>query len=130
MGVLRPPLRPALVLVLMLLAGLRPVSAVDEAQERRVRGGLKLFRAVLSADEDIAGKTDSSGALLLLVVYDKDRERAEGFAEELRQLGKGDKRGTIRKLPIRVEVSNDLTFEQTDGDVPAGIYIVEPLYTP
>ncbi|HIG19045.1 MAG TPA: hypothetical protein EYQ31_18045 [Candidatus Handelsmanbacteria bacterium] len=37
-------------------------------QERRIRSGLRLFRAVLAADEDIASKTDSSGALCLTVV--------------------------------------------------------------
>lgn len=58
----------ALLLVLVLVVAAHAAIGVDEAQERRIRSGLRLFRAVLAADEDIASKTDSSGALCLTVV--------------------------------------------------------------
>jgi hypothetical protein len=55
-------------LLLVLVVAAHAAIGVDEAQERRIRSGLRLFRAVLAADEDIASKTDSSGALCLTVV--------------------------------------------------------------
>lgn len=122
-------MRRALFILVMMLAGSHSAaSAVDEVQERRIRSGLRLFRAVLAADEDSASKTDSAGKLLLLVVYADDRKLAESFAAELEQLGKGDKRGTVRKLPIEVRVSNDLSLEPFQNQVPADIYVVEKLY--
>ena len=120
--------RTLFILLLMLAFSHAAASAVDEVQERRIRSGLRLFRAVLAADKDIASKTDSAGKLLLLVVYADDRKLAESFAAELEQLGKGDKRGTVRKLPIDVQVSNDLSLKPFQNQVPAGIYVVEKLY--
>ena len=55
-------------LLLVLVVAAHAAIGVEEAQERRIRSGLRLFRAVLAADEDIASKTDSSGALCLTVV--------------------------------------------------------------
>ena len=122
-------MRRTLFLFLLILAGLVPAAlAVDEAQERRIRSGLKLFRALLAADEDIAAKADGKGKLLLVVLYVENRKLAEGFATELEQLGKGDKRGIIRKLPIEVQVSNDLSTKLFQDRVPAGIYMVEKLF--
>lgn len=99
----------------------------DEAQERRTRGGLRLFRAILAADEDISSKTNPNGSLLLTVLYHENSRMAETFAEELRILGKGSKRGKIRKVPIEVEISNDLSLDSYADRVPAGFFIVEDL---
>lgn len=111
--------------LLILAVGCRAGFAVDEAQERRIRGGLRLFQAILAADEDIASKADSSGKLLLLVVYADDRRLADGFAEELAQLRQGDGRG--RRAPTEVQVINDLGLKAYQNRVPAGIFVVEEL---
>lgn len=98
---------------------------VDEAQERRIRSGLRLFRAVLAADEDIATKVDSGGSLQLAVVYVGDRNLALSFADELRQLSQG-KKGAIRKLPVQVRVHSQAELAAAPS-TPAGIYVVEAL---
>jgi hypothetical protein len=100
---------------------------VDEVQERRTRGGLRLFRAILAADEDIASKTGPEGTLLLTVLHSQNSGVAEKFAEELRTLGKGNKQGKIRKVPIEVEVSNDLSLATYTDRKPAGFFLVEDL---
>jgi|APSaa5957512622_1039677.scaffolds.fasta_scaffold72088_2 hypothetical protein len=109
--------------LLMLAISAHAAIGVDEAQERRIRSGLKLFRAVLAADEDIASKADSSGALCLSVVFYGNRQLAEGFAAELMTLSSGTK-GGIRKLPVKVRV---LSWQEMNDslEVPAGIYVVE-----
>lgn len=114
-------------LIVLLLATWCQAVVVDEVQERRIRIGLKLFRAVLSADEDIEGKSDSSSRLSLLVVYRDNRELAVDFARELAELGKGEKRGTIRGLPIDVHIGNQTELDSLKGRAPAGVYIAEEL---
>lgn len=116
-------------LALLLLTVWSPVDAIDadEVQARRIRGGLRLFRAILAADEDIADKTTSEGALRLIILHAGDVDLAEEVAEELRTLGKGSKRGHIRKIPIDVQVS-DMTNADALADIgPAGVFLVENL---
>ena len=93
----------AVIALLLLVSPALAASGIDEAQERRIRSGLRLFRAVLAADKDIASKVDSTGTLSLTLLYAGDRRLAEDFAEELRQLSRG-KKGAIRKLPVSVVV--------------------------
>lgn len=121
-------MKRALFLLVLLLVGWHQVArAADEAQERRIRIGLRLFRVTLAADEDLAHKADPAGKLLLVVFYAEDSNLAKEFAEELRQLGRGDERGTIRKVPIDVQVSNDPELKAYWNRVPAGIFLVEDL---
>lgn len=120
--------RLLLLITLLLCVSYTLAHALDEAQERRVRTGMRLFRVILAADEDILSKTNEDGKLSLWVVYGADLKQAEDFAEELKELGKGDDKGNIRKVPIEIKITNDLSFDTSPKSPPAGIFIVENLY--
>lgn len=115
------------VLLTLLLALSAWAVDTDEVRERRIRGGLRLFRAILAADEDISRKTDADGRLRLIVLHEQRPDEAKSFAEELAGLGKGKKRGRIRGVPIEVEASDDLALESFASDPPAGFFLVESL---
>ena len=114
-------------IILILLLTTSATFAADEAQERRIRSGLRLFGALLAADEDIATKTSSDGKLNILIIYATDQKLAETFAKELEQLGRGKKQGTIRNMPIEVHISNDLSLTSFQKQPPAGIFLLETL---
>jgi hypothetical protein len=93
-----------------------------ERDELRVRAGLDLFPSLVTADLDIAKKKGSDGTVTLLLIYTDNRAQAVSMSETLSALK------TIRNIPIRVEVSNDLTMRVYTDNPPAGIFITQPLY--
>jgi hypothetical protein len=103
------------------------VRAADDAEDRRARIGLRLFRTALAADIDLKAKVATDGQLRLLVVHADQPERAKAFAGELAQTGGGEKSGRIREWPFLVAVSNELTADALARQRPAGIYIVQDL---
>ncbi len=107
-----------IVLVFALLAA--PADA-GGGQGRRVWAGLDLFPSLLAADLDIAHKQDD-GTLLLVLVYVDDREAAEEMARHLRE-----EIGTIRKIPIRVELTDDPQLSRYAERPPAGIFLTQRL---
>jgi hypothetical protein len=103
------------------------VLAADDADDRRARIGLRLFRTALAADVDLASKVGTDGRLKLLVVHADQADRANGFATELAQTGQGEQTGQIRNVPFTVEVTSDLTAGGLAARKPAGIYVVQDL---
>jgi hypothetical protein len=93
-----------------------------ERDELRVRAGLDLFPSLVTADLDISKKKGSDGTLTLLLIYTDNRAQAVLMAQTLGELK------TIRNIPIRVEVSNDLTMGAYAANPPAGIFLTQPLY--
>jgi hypothetical protein len=93
-----------------------------ERDELRVRAGLDLFPSLVTADLDIAKKKGSDGSLTLLLIYTDNRAQAVLMSETLSALKK------IRNIPIRVEVSNDLTMRSYADNPPAGIFLTQHLY--
>lgn len=89
--------------------------------ELRVKAGLDLFPSLLTADLDIADKKGNDGFLTLLLIYTDDRSQVMKMAGVLGSLEK------IRKIPIRVEITNDLTMSSFKDNPPAGIFIAQPL---
>ena len=89
-----------LVLVLGLSLAGATVQA-DSNDERRIRAGARLFRALLAADVGLEAKTDKDGSLRVLVLGN-----SESLGNELRELiappesGDGSR---IRGLPLKVE---------------------------
>ncbi|MDH5755682.1 MAG: hypothetical protein OEZ55_03325 [Nitrospinota bacterium] len=112
---------------LMLLLSFQGALAADAYEERRVKAGVKFFQAMLAADLDIGSKGGDDGALLLLVVYKGDRVGAENISWQLNISGEGQTPTSIRKIPIHVEVTNDMTFRQYAARKVAGVYIGENL---
>ena len=50
----------------------------------------------------------------------------EAFATELRNSGCDPQAGTIRNIPISIEITNDKTLGDFQDRVPAGIFLMDP----
>jgi hypothetical protein len=122
-----PPTGQAWLLLALLLAllGGDMLAYADEADERRVRIGLRLFRTLLAADLDLAAKVDPQGHLPLLLLYHDDRALAERFAAEVFPAEGELPHGKIQALPVRVILSNDT--EPQIWQAPAAIFLLQPL---
>ena len=101
---------------------IHPASA-DEVQDRRAEAGVRLFRALLAADLDLAKKTSGNNQLLIAFFYAGDARRAKTAATAFAT-------GDIRGLSVASEATNDPTFASFAGRVPAGIFILDPLPKP
>jgi hypothetical protein len=93
-----------------------------ERDELRVNAGIDLFPSLIAADLDIEKKRGSDGTITLLLFYTDNRAQAVSMSE---RLSEGKK---IRNIPIRVEISNDLTMRVYTDNPPAGIFLTQPLY--
>ena len=110
------PFRRAIATV-MLLLGVH-YAAADETADRRTSAGVRLFRAVLAADTDLAKKTVAPNQLLIVFVCVDDRRGAADLAQRFVQ--------EIRGLSVVTEVTTDATFAGYAKRVPAGIFIAQP----
>ncbi|MDH5508978.1 MAG: hypothetical protein OEZ32_01340 [Nitrospinota bacterium] len=110
---------------LVLLLSLQAASASDPYEERRVKAGVKFFQAMLAADLDIESKKGEDGALLVIVAYKVDGPAADNIATQLGISDKGRASASIRKIPIRIEVTNDMTFQKYADRRVAGVFIGE-----
>ena len=97
------------------------IAAAVGRDKLRVKAGLDLFPSLLTADLDIEEKKGDDGFLTLLLIYTDDRAQAVEMARVLNSLKK------IRKIPIRVEITNDLSMHSFKDSPPAGIFITQPL---
>ncbi len=116
----RPSVLRSAALALVVLLFSLGTSHLSPRQERRLRTGLDLFPSFLAADLDLDAKRDPAGELVLVLLYINYHQEARELA---RQLGKF---GTIRKLPFRVEVTNDVSLSSYAQHPPAGIFLTEP----
>jgi hypothetical protein len=119
-------------LLLGILLGFLSVwqEALGGPQEQRVQIGLRLFRTLLAADQDLAKKVSVEGRLELALIYRDDRRQAEEFATALRESGHGSEQGKIRNYPIQVTLIDGAHLEELQQQAPAAIYLVQPLPDP
>lgn len=110
-----------LLLCCILSVAMIAAGSAGERNELRVRAGLDLFPSFLAADRDITNKHGADGKLLLLLVYRDQKETAEKLARSLEAIG------TIRSIPVRVELASITTVDGLSGINPAGIFIIQPL---
>jgi len=119
-----------IVLLLLIQLGWAVPNAFSADQEStRIRIGLKLFRTILAADTQITEKLDENKQLALAVVYKSDEIQAQEYTEKLLNLGKGKKKGKIKKIPISVDSIATNELEKLSEKRYAGIYLVEELET-
>lgn len=110
--------------LLILLSCLDTFSvALGSPQEQRVQIGLRLFRTLLAADQNLSGKVDTQGRLELVLLYQDDRSQAEEFAKALRSSGQGK----IKKIPLQVTPLDIANLAALRTRVPAALYLVQPL---
>ncbi|MBE1301293.1 MAG: hypothetical protein GJ680_15485 [Alteromonadaceae bacterium] len=111
--------------MLYLFASNIHAQSFDEEQERRVRSGLQMFRSILSADKDINKKHNEQQGIDIVFVYDKDLERAQALARRFVRMGRGDKKGKIKDLPITIHIMRNLAGIAQENIQAAGIFILE-----
>ena len=91
----------------------------DSDEDRRVRAGARLFRALLAADLGLEGKAQKDGALHVLV-YRRDAKTGDDVAELIAPAGDAEQ-NKIRGLEVQVEVTDALP---TGGGVqPVGVFL-------
>ncbi len=117
-------LRASPLAFLLLLLGLTLAVAnasADNYDERRVRHGARLFRALLAADVGLPQKLGADGKLHLLV-YGADA----GLAAEIGELIAPRDAGLIQQLSVIVERIEKLpAAEATDATAPVGLFLIE-----
>src|SRR3954468_12088902 len=104
-------------LALLLALVLSSLLFGDEVNDRRAAAGIRLFRALLAADLDLAKKTVAPNQLLIVFFYVDDKTRAAGLAQ---RFATDDK---IRGISIVTEVTNDPNFAAYDKRMPAGVFL-------
>ncbi|MCG3193135.1 MAG: hypothetical protein DIJKHBIC_02385 [Thermoanaerobaculia bacterium] len=95
----------------------------DAQQDRRTESGLKLFRAMLSADVEIDRKTVDSGKILIVVFFTDDRKRAADLARSFE--GHPGALETIRGFPVIVDVAQDPALPGYERRIPAGVFLCQ-----
>lgn len=106
-----------LLLAMLLIHPLQAVQG-DEALQRRVLVGLKLFPAVLAASQAL--EPDSTlPSIRIFIVYQDDENSAEKLAETLRDIGE------IKGNPLVVETLPIDLLPQHRGDPPFGLFIAQ-----
>ncbi|MEN8617176.1 hypothetical protein [Shewanella baltica] len=94
----------------------------DSFTDHRVRVGLKLFRALLSADLKLDEKTDNSGAVPVVLVH----INSEDDTLEYQTLLDGYLHD-INGVPVRLDIRTLQQILQPSSDKPAAIFIAQKL---
>jgi len=107
----------ALRLALILVIGSATCLA-DSYDDRRLRTGAKLFRALLAADLGLQDRAGTDGRLTILILASEPGPAGE-VADLVSGAG-GPGAGTIRGIPVNIEIAADLPA--THGPV-AGMFV-------
>lgn len=99
---------------------------MSDPVEQRVQIGLRLFRTLIAADQDLESKINPQGQLELALFYWNNRQQAQALAEALHESGHGDEQGKIKNFPLQIVLVNIDTLGELQ-QVPAAIYLVQPL---
>lgn len=92
----------------------------DSYDERRVRTGARLFRALLAADTALEQKRNAAGELEVWV-YSTDARLGAGISTLLAPPG-DPARSAVRGLPLRIKVIEVLPASDGAG-VPVGLFL-------
>jgi hypothetical protein len=109
-----------LVVVLISLPGRSLIA--DDYKDRRMHVGLKLFRALVSADLQAASKTAADGSLPIYLVYATSESATKDYQHSLQtSLPK------LRNIPGRIEVRALSDAITNTTSKPAAIFITQQL---
>ncbi len=111
--------RTVLILCCLMVASSSWAGSKEEAA-RRLNFGLRIFPLILAADQDLSSKKHESGSLLLLLIYENDREGAEKIKENLAKK-------KIKKMPVEIEITDDPGKDRDPSNPPAGLFLTEHL---
>jgi hypothetical protein len=95
-------------------------ALADDADDRRVRAGARLFRSLLAAETALETQAGADGALHV-VVFGGENTTAGDVSQLIAASGESGKTG-IRDLPVKIErVANVTALDSTPK--PAGIFL-------
>ena len=121
----RARLRGGALLLVAVIVTAMSVSAstarADDADDRRVRAGARLFRSLLTAQVALESKAAADGALHV-VLYGADAHLADEISTLIAATGEGGKTG-IRDLPLKIDNIANLSA-LTQAQQPAGVFLV------
>ncbi|MGE0082523.1 MAG: hypothetical protein AB7U81_14640 [Thiohalomonadaceae bacterium] len=106
-------------LLIALAIACTPAGAADDQSERRVLIGVKLFPALLAADQELDVKREADGRLRIVVLFKEDGEVAREAAARLSAVK------AIRNQPLRVSTLPYSRLTELDKDVPAALFLAE-----
>jgi hypothetical protein len=112
---------------IVLLALLINTVNANEEQEILVRNGLKMFRTILIADQDIEHKHNDENGIDIIFIYSGDLTRAQQLARKFVLMGRGATKGKIKDRPVSVHISTSLTQIRQQQLRPAGLFILDTL---
>jgi len=92
------------------------ILTAGEWENQRIWLSLDLFPGMLASDKNINEKTDLDGNLVLVLLYVNKKDMAEDMAAHLRKIKK------IRKIPLKIEISDDLSMKKYENKKIAGIF--------
>jgi len=122
----RQRLRGWMLVVAMLIVTAVSVSAstalADDADDRRVRAGARLFRSLLTAQVALEAKAAPDGALHV-VIYGTDTHLAAEIATLIAANGEAGKTG-IRDVPVAIDQVANLAALTAQASAPAGVFLV------
>ena len=101
-------------------------ARADSQSERRAKTGVKVFRAMLAADLDIAEKKGKDGTLPLLIVFNSNVNSAEELGKALKEGGKDGKPALIRDIPAKAFLTGGDGLDEQLKNSYAGIFLAEP----
>lgn len=119
-GVTRKPIRHAaggffgLLLLLMFAAGVM----ADEQSDRRLLMGLKLFPALVAADQELGQKQDENGQLQIVLLY---RENVLATSEVAKRLATQ----RIKNLPLQLSILPYAHLAALNAKPPAALFLAE-----
>jgi len=121
----------ALCLFCVLFLQVSQVSG-DAQEQRRTRMGLRIFGALIQADEQIAAKSDNA-TLLVLLLYDKDFATADSYRTELLKstnshLNIGAQSYSLNAEVVRADQVHDYTHSKYAHSKIAGVFLTERLF--
>ena len=76
---------------------------------------------------DLPGKVNADGRLELFLVSSGNAEALLPYVDELQESGRGEKKGTIRDIPIQVEIIAVADLSGQAATPPSGIFIAGEL---
>lgn len=112
--------RCAAFLFSLLLLGLAATMCIaDEQTDRRLLMGIKLFPALLAADQDLAQKRGEDGALHVVFLYRADAVAASNAAKRLGATQR------IKNLPLLISILPYARLAELNNKPPAALFIAE-----
>lgn len=104
-----------LLLLLLFASGVM----ADEQSDRRLLMGLKLFPALVAADQDLAQKQDENGQLQIVLLY---RENALAIHEVAKRLAATQR---IKNLPLQLSILPYAHLAALNAKPPAALFLAE-----